>query len=353
MKTAVTALTKKGSELAVRIGKETSAKVFIKPEFIAKAQVLDNNPDIAAIDGNFTDFAGSLLENYDAVIFIMACGIVVRAIAPFIRSKAVDPAVVVMDEKGQYAISLLSGHLGGANALAETLAGITGGKPVITTATDVNGVLAFDLFAQQNDLAIENIDDLKHISSALVNGGIVGLYSELGITGELPENVKLLENLSEEAIKTVVAVSNRTLEFPQDSKILCLRPRNLILGLGCKRGTSKESIRRAVESFMQLNKISRRSIKCIATADIKKDEQGISDYCSEQGLELRIINREEIKKVEHIYSASDFVRSSTGVSSIAEPSAVLAGANARLICKKTAYNGITLALAEEEKELYI
>jgi cobalt-precorrin 5A hydrolase len=132
---------------------------------------------------------------------------------------------------------------------------------------------------------------------------------------------------------------------------LILRPRNLILGIGCRRGVSKERIANAVSEFLEYNRKSRLSVKCLATIELKRDEQGIIGFCNETGLPLNILPEEFIAANEGQFEASPFVREKVGVSSVAEPCAVLSGKNARLICGKTKYDGITLALAEEEKVL--
>lgn len=350
MKTAVIALTKKGSKLAVKLGQELYADIYIKKEFIEK----DAAPkSIFPLNIDFMKHVGDIFNSYQGVVFIMACGIAVRAIAPHLKDKRTDPAVVVLDEKGCFVISLLSGHLGGANRLAGEIAIKTGGTSVITTSTDVNDVLAFDLFAKRNDCIIENFEMLKFISSELVNGGCVGLASGCIVSGQLPNNIINIEEVEKTSCKYSVLISNNTFEAKNSCEILILRPRNLILGIGCKKGTSKEQISIAVDDFMEKNKKSLLSLKHISTIDLKSNEAGLLGFCGERGLELKIVIREDIKRVESNYTGSDFVKTNIGVASVAEPCAVLSGENAKLVCKKTVYNGITLALSEEEKVLYI
>lgn len=353
MKAAIIALTRGGSLLALNVGRKIKAHIYLKVEFIEND--MDSYEDIFKIEENLSQLIGKIFNKYDAIVFIMASGIVVRTIASYIVSKTKDPAVVVMDEKGQNVISLLSGHIGGANHLSKIIAKITGGNPVITTATDVNDVLAFDMFALYNNCEIENIESLKYISAKLVNGGKVGLYTDYAINGSIPCNIAVYDM---ETFKTkkdedcCVVLTNRTDLNIQDKNVLILRPKNLVLGLGCKRGTSKENIRAAVYDFMKVNKRSIDSVRCIATIDLKQDENGLVEFCKEMGIFLEIIPRIDIEKIEGSFKGSDFVKEKTGVSGVAEPCACLSSGG-KLICKKTVYKGITLALAEEEKVLYI
>ncbi len=351
MKTAVVALTKRGAQLAGNIGLELSADIYVKQEFTGEAY--RNGASVKAVNDNFTGFVGTLFSTYDALVFVMACGIVVRSIAPYIRSKTTDPAVVVMDEMGKYAISLLSGHVGGANRLAARVAELAGGLPVITTATDVNGVTAFDVFASENNCAIENMGDLKYISGELVNGGVVALYSNHAFKGDMPSNIIPYGDEGFDRCRYVVAVaSDRDIRLTCE-KLLVIRPKSLILGIGCRKGIAVEQLATAVEDFMVMNNKSILSIKCAATIDLKENEEGIKSFCSRYGIPLRIISRESIKAAGGDFTHSDFVQSNVGVGSVSEPCAVLGGHNTALICKKTVYKGITLALAEEEKVFYL
>jgi cobalt-precorrin 5A hydrolase len=354
MKIAVLALTRNGSELALKLAEKLDANVFIKPEF--EKECTNGIKNVFPIESTLSMLVEKIFNEYDALIFIMACGIVVRTIAPFIKSKSSDPAVIVMDEKGKHVISLLSGHLGGANLIAMEIAKKTGGTAVITTSTDVNGVISFDVFAVENNCYIENIENLKYISTELVNGRKIVLFTDCKLKGSIPENIKPIFDISaqeHETLKYWVILSNRTDMFMEGRTVLLLRPKNLILGIGCKRDTTKEQIQKAVKEFLLMNKKSINSIKCLATIDLKKDEKGLLEFCSETGLELRIIPRTEIESIEGNYTCSEFVKEKVGVASVAEPCSVLGSKNGRLICKKTAYQGITLALTEEENEYSI
>jgi cobalt-precorrin 5A hydrolase len=354
MNAAVIALTPKAAELAMQVSIQLNAHAFIKPQLLTQ-EVLKaaRNYDISEIKGDFTTFVGYLFRHYEALVFIMACGIVVRSIAPYIRDKSSDPAVIVMDEKCRYAISLLSGHIGGANRLALHLAEKTGAIPVITTATDINEIISFDVFAVDNDCEIENIKELKFISSGLLRGEAAEVYSEYSLQGNFPSCIRMYNPGRRDCCNNMVVLSNRTDIQALGARTLYIRPRNLVLGVGCKRGTSKEAIREAVKDFMNSNKRSMLSLKCVATIDLKKDEKGILEFCSDSRLELKIVPREDIAKIEDAFQGSEFVKQNVGVASVAEPCAILACKNGTLVCTKKAYSGITLALSEEEREYFI
>lgn len=347
MKIAAIALTKNGIELAGRIGRVLEADIYVKNEYMDKVIM---NGELVMIHPFSADFKGLIKKiffEYDALIFVMACGIAVRSIAPYIKNKKTDPAVVVVDELGRFSISLLSGHIGGANRLTGRVASILGGIPVITTATDINGVIAFDELAADNHCAIENIGNLKYISAELVNGGKVSLFYDCKLNGMLPANI--LPYNHESPCKLVVALSNCAHIPVEGDRILYIRPKNLVLGIGCKKGKSKQEIQEAIEEFLEKNNKSMLSIGCIASIDLKASEKGILDFCSERGIPFKTYSAEEIRRIEHRFQQSEFVKKTTGAGSVAEACAVLACTNSTVICGKTVYDGITLALAEEEK----
>lgn len=347
MKTAVLALTKNGMELAGKIGQSLNADIYVKNEMFDKVIVNGQIVLMHPFAASFEDLIRKVLFEYDALICIMACGIVVRSIAPYLKNKQSDPAVVVVDELGRFAISLLSGHIGGANRLAAKVADIIGGIPVITTSTDVNGVIAFDELAVMNDCVIENIGDLKYISTELVNGGKVCLLSDCKLSGVLPANI--IPYHSEHQCRAAVILSNMLKTTVIAEKVLYLRPKNLILGIGCKKGKSRQEIQEAVMDFLAKSGKSLLSVRCIASIDLKAGEKGINEFSEETGIPFKTFSADEIQGVEHRFSASEFVRKTTGVGSVAEACAMLAGSRPKLICPKTVYSGITLALAEEEK----
>ncbi len=357
MKTAIIALTRCGAELALKIAYAMDTDVYIKNNDINKNGFINRyvlNGKMILVHPFTTGFkkmVEKIFAKYEGLVFIMACGIVVRSIAPYLKGKSEDPAVVVVDEMGRFAISLLSGHMGGANKLAGEISAVAGAVPVITTATDIHNVIAFDIFACENDCVIENTGCLKHISSELVNGGKVSLYSDCNLRGILPGNVLPYEK--GQKCKRAVVLSNREDVPVAAEKVLLLRPKNLIMGIGCKKGKSRDEIEAAVMDFLKREKRSILSVRRIASIDLKSKEPGIVDFCLGKGIEFVTYRAEKIKLAAEKFSNSEFVKKVTGVGNVAESCAVIAGEKAKLVCPKTIYSGITLALAEEERSYYI
>lgn len=178
---------------------------------------------------NIYALTGNLMKEYDALIFIGAAGIAVRAIAPYIKSKDTDPAVIVCDEMGKFVIPVLSGHIGGANRLACELAEKINAQPVITTATDINKVWAVDSWASENGFYIENIKNIKYISSALLRKESVGLDSDFKINGPLPENISF------GSFENGVVISPFLKKTFKNT--LNIVPKCIFLGIGCRKDT--------------------------------------------------------------------------------------------------------------------
>jgi cobalt-precorrin 5A hydrolase len=347
MKSAVIALTGNGMALAGKISAGLNAVAFCPAALLENGGWDHLRPAPQPIDGSFHEWVGRIFREYEALIFVMACGIVVRSIAPYLKDKFADPAVLVADEKGNFIISLLSGHWGGANELARDLARLTGGQAVLTTATDVNGLIAFDVFARKHSCVMENGKVLKRISGMLVNGDRITLFTDCRLEGPLPPY--LLRGKEGDRGKGAVVLSNSTAWQPQFETVLYLRPRNLILGIGCKKGISQAVLAAAIADFLGRNRKSPLAVKQLTSISLKAEEAGILEYSREKGLPYRTLSVEQIKAVEDQFSFSPFVKRAVGVGGVAEACAVLGGENARLIIAKTVYPGLTLALAEEER----
>lgn len=317
---------------------------------------------------NFKENLRTGFGRYDSLICIMATGIVVRILAPLIVHKTSDPAVVVLDQKGKYAISLLSGHLGGANDLAREMAAISGGEAVITTATDVAGELSFDTFAKKHDMAIENIGQLKHISSALLSGKKVNVFTDKNAAELYPELAKeqkrgmiailplseffktyaIESNIPAVVIDERLFVSNSTV--PQAAPVLYLRPRTICAGIGCKRNMEQKPIEEALLQTLKEEGIHPLSLKCIATIPLKSDEPGIIGTAANLNVPLQIIPTEEIENLDISQlgiQTSEFVASQTGVLSVSTACSYLASSKGTILRDKAKYKGITIALSKE------
>lgn len=280
---------------------------------------------------------GEIWGEAESIVFIMACGIAVRAIAPFVKDKKDDPAVVALDEKGQNAISLLSGHLGGANRITMELAGLFNANPVISTATDLNGLYSIDLFASEKGFMIENPALLSKISARHLGEKKLSIHSDIEMN--FPPDY---EKTGPE--KADVIVSNRV----HPHKCLYLRPKNLIIGVGLNSGTSAEEIGASVRAVFKENGFSFDSIKLIATHEKKLSEPGLADFARESGIPLRGFMPQELNSVLNI-NESGAAKRALGVQGVAEPSAILASHNGRLLLQKVKRGNITLAVAESNE----
>ncbi|MFZ3121845.1 MAG: cobalamin biosynthesis protein [Thermodesulfovibrionales bacterium] len=303
------------------------------------------------------------------LIFIMASGIVVRTIAPLIKDKKTDPAVVVLDEKGRFVISLLSGHLGGANEIARKIAEFIGGEAVITTASDVNNVASIDLWAEENNLVIEDWNLLPRIATRLLNNGALKIYSEVDIDlsddflkVSEPELSDVLITSKQKIDSNVIPVQTgiqkkKTKEldsrFRRNDKkqTICklyLRPKNLIIGIGCNRGTSADEIEDAVKRALAEKKLSFLSIHSVATIDIKADEKGLNEFVREYGFPIKTFTADELNKIssESGVRSSEIVFKATGAYAVAEPAALLASGTDKLLVRKQKIGNVTVAVSE-------
>lgn len=280
----------------------------------------------------------SIFTQFDAIIFLSACGIAVRMIAPHICSKQTDPAVLVIDHTGKFVIPLLSGHLGGANALAGKIAAQIGAIPVITTATDIGGKFSPDSFAAANQLRCIEPDAAKEIAAAVLRGEKIGFRSMLPCPA-------LPEPLTDQSTPRCGIVVGHDLQIQPFSITLHLVPKNLVLGIGCKKGTPSEAIEHAVYAAADAAKIDIQSICAAASIDLKANETGILQFCNSHSIPFYTYPASELMQVSGNFSASDFVRNVTGADNICERSAVLCSGG-HLILKKTALHGVTAAIAE-------
>lgn len=286
-------------------------------------------------------FYGDLFSWADALVFVGSCGIAVREIAPHVRDKRTDPAVVCIDELEHFVIPLLSGHIGGANEMASRIAYHLGATPVITTATDINNRFSVDAWAARNGFVIDNIHRAKTVSAAILERD-VPLFCDFSITTNLPNGV-VLGDCGELGI--YVSYRKRT-PFEQTLRLI---PKVLHVGIGCRRGTSVSAIHEAVKEVLDKNELDHKAIKCIASIDLKEDEEGLLKYCEDNGLTPIFYSSAELLEVPGEFTPSAFVQSVTGVDNVCERAALM-GAD-KLIVKKTALNGVTVAVAAEKLEV--
>ncbi|HEX3032653.1 MAG TPA: cobalamin biosynthesis protein, partial [Bacillota bacterium] len=334
MRLAVVALTREGSKLGQRIaalplgGPGAMPDLYLPTRFATSGAIAFQEP--------LRDLTVKLLEKYQGIIFIMALGIVVRMIAPCLKDKRYDPAILCADEDGRFIISVAAGHLGGANDLSVRLAEYLAATPVITSATDVRGRVAFDVLARDRGLALDTIEQVKLLNAAVVNGERIGFFTDispeaLGIDTQsrLWEGVEVMD-LDQLALKgdgfpnlvlvTSLASAANRVRARADVPVLYLRPRRIIAGIGCRRGVSAEAVIEALrEAFLEAGR-SIHSLKKLASVDIKADEQGLLAAAVALQVPIEFFSGQRLSELlveQPDLTQSEFVKSQIGVAVVA------------------------------------
>lgn len=284
-----------------------------------------------------------LFHRMDALVFICASGIAVRAIAPHIRHKTADPAVLVMDDAGRFVIPLLSGHFGGANALAVRLADVLGAVPAVTTATDSGGAFSPDCYAIKHHLALTDLTAAKIIAAAVLDGERVGFASDFPAFST-PDGL-----VSATDCRTGICITENIQKTPFPVT-LRLIPQNLVVGIGCKKNTAEEVITRRVKTVLTSSGFVPACIRTVTSIDLKAHEPGLLAFCRKHRVPLVTYTAGELMRVQGKFTSSDFVRQMTGADNVCERSAVLYGGE--LVIRKTAGEGVTVACTRLKGDLY-
>lgn len=327
-KIGIITVTKKGIELAKKI-KNLYLKNYNKDIVIFTLEKFSDK-ETEIIEISIKDTLKNIFQKYFGFIFITATGIAVRSIVSFIESKDIDPCVLVVDENGNFVIPILSGHLGGGNNLTKEISSILNSIPVLTTSSDISGKIAVDTIAMKINGKLESLESAKKVTSLIVAGEKI--------------EIKVPENISDENPKGIIIISNQ-----KNIEITQIFPKNISIGIGCKRGTSKDKIIFAIKNSLEKYNISEKSLKILGTIDIKKDEVGIIEASKYFNINLKIISKDEIKKVENKFKKSEFVEKTLGIGSVSGPCAMLAsGKKGEIIAEKIKYDGITISIFQEE-----
>ncbi len=334
---AIYALTAAGAETARRLRAGLGRGALFLPRRLAGAGEVPFARLTEALTGNWGRFSGHVL--------FCAAGIAVRAAAGLIRSKAQDPAVVVVDQRGDYAVSLLSGHLGGANALARRVAEALGGRAVITTATDIEGLPSLEMVAAEADLEVENLTALAGVSRRLLDGRTVPVFDPEErllprLAGDWPGLFESVERLSPG--RPGVLVGWRT--SPADPAWLVLRPACLAVGVGCNRNTGTEEIAAFIEIVFAEHDLAPAAIGVLASASAKRDEAGLLEAARRLGREVVFFENDRLNSVA-APNPSAAVERHMGVESVCEAAAILAAGRGRLIVEKQKRGNVTVAVA--------
>lgn len=341
---AVLSVTRQGVALARRLEAALPAKLTC----YVTAKYAEGAPNhYVRFEGAMQPVVDAAWAKHEALIFIGAAGIAVRMIAPHVIDKRSDPGVVVMDIQGKFAIALCSGHLGGANELCHQIAEAVGAIPVVTTGTDVTGTLAPDVLAKQIGADVENWDALKVVSGALVDGQRVGVLVEPGVqTPDLAQyrsrNVCVTDTL--DGFAAGVGVTHRVIHT--DTPTIWLRPRTLVVGVGCNRGTGEAEIAEVVDGVLAEHGLAVKSVRNLATFALKADEPGLLAFAAVRGLRVESFDADAINAAPDYPGKSDTVLRHVGVYGVSEPAALLSAGATRLLVEKQKRGNVTVAVAK-------
>ncbi|MEC0183641.1 cobalamin biosynthesis protein [Paenibacillus peoriae] len=352
---AAVAITKHGVEMARHLGASfPGTDVYYMSKF---ERGDEQERGIQLFEGSVKLILPDLFKRYNGIIVFISLGAVVRMIAPILVDKKVDPAVVVIDDRGEHVISVLSGHLGGANELTRHVAAVLGARAVITTASDVQGTIPVDMLGRELGWVVDSFDKATPVSAAVVNEEPVALIQETGERNwwrydkPVPAHIKIYSSMAEasqEPFNAALVISDRLLGPEEEERFLSngvlYRPKSLVLGMGCNRGTAEEELEAGVLSTLQELRLSVKSVRNIATIDLKKDEEGLLALCAKYGWELVTYTPSELNTVQ-LPNPSETVYKYTGAYGVSEPSALLSsGADHWLLEKKKSGN-MTLSIA--------
>ncbi len=350
---AIVAITKRGVELARRLKLLLSnAHLYLPQRWSDK--VTDSEQ---AFSSPVKEVVGQVFRQYRHLVLIMATGIAVRLLADRLEDKHHDPGVVVVDDSGAFAISLLSGHEGGANEMTRKVAAALGALPVITTASETSGTISVDLLGKEFGWEIEDEANVTRVSASVVNGEPVGVYQDAGERNWWPESTPLPDNViifnSLEALRqshprAAVIITDRVLDrvalLPRDTVVY--RSKSLVIGIGCHRGTTCSQIEAAVTTLFATHGLATKSIRNIATIDRRQDAAGLLEFAQKHRLPVEYFNQETLRRTDFPSAPSPAALKYTGTPAVCESAAILSSGNASLIVPKTGFaRTVTVAVA--------
>ncbi len=346
-KIATVAITKHGIEIARRIKqKMPEAKIYVP------AKHNDGGDDIIWFTEQSTELIGKLFTNYDSLICIFSLGAVIRMLAPHLRDKKSDPAVLVIDDRANYVISTLSGHLGGANALTRLVASFLDAKPVITTAADVNDTIAVDLVGREFGWTIDNFENVTKVSAFMVNEERIAIYQDSGQRnwwqGLLPGNVTIvdrIEKIKSQEYKAALIITDRLLSDEEIiSKSVIYRPKTLVVGIGLHWDTSKETIESGISNVLKENGLSFQSIRNIASINRKAKIKGLEEFSKQYNIPSEIYEKDELASVD-VPNPSPTVQKFEGTPSVSEAASLLSSKGKLIVPKQKLPPNLTVAVS--------
>ncbi|AJG99784.1 cobalamin biosynthesis protein CbiG [Clostridium beijerinckii] len=338
----------KGKEIALKLKESLNGRLYIKENNSLQNQInsgkLEINIFIYGEDFSLKTITKEAMNNSEGIIFISSTGIAVRAIAPFLEGKDKDPGIVVVDLSCKYAINILSGHLGGGNELTYKVSEILNSMPIITTASDNLGLIAPDILAKENNLIIEDLKKAKYIAALLIDKKIIGIKDDYNII-KISNGYEKIQCLREDCIwitHCLKSINNEDVEKTDYSRILRLIKKDIVLGVGCRKGTTYEKLYDFVNANLIKYNLDIRAVSAIVSVDIKANEEGIIELAERINCPFKTFSKDEIKTVQDKYDKSEFVFKTLGITGVCEPSVDLAGAE--VVISKIKHEGMTLAI---------
>jgi len=344
-KVSILAITKNGIKIGIELKKH-----FPNWEIFAPSKFSDSNKEIAWYSDSTSEKIVELFKNNDAIICLFSLGAVIRLIAPYLKDKKTDPAVIVIDDKTSFVISVLSGHLGGANELTQTIAQKLNATPVVTTAAEVNKTIAVDLVGREFGWKIEDDSTVTKISAFMVNEEKIGIFQDAGKRNwmkEFPKNVKIyqsLEEMEKSDSKGFLIISDKVLEGDFLKNSVVYRPPSLVVGIGLHWDTSKENIKEGLDFCLQKFKLSEKSISKLVSIKKPEDVKGLVDIGKEMRITVEYVNREDLAGVS-TPNPSDTVKAFEGTASVSEAAAIKVSGGKLIVEKQKFPPNLTIAIA--------
>lgn len=350
---AIIAITKNGIEMA-----QSLKERFPQWEIFVPSKFSDTNPKINWFEDSTALKVGELFKKYDALVCIFSLGAVIRLISPHMKDKKTDPAVVVIDDTGKFVISTLSGHLGGANKLAEEIAALLGATSVITTAADVNKTIAVDLVGKEFGWVIDDDSTVTRVSALMVNEEKIGVFQDAGERDwwlpkrELPQNVQLYQEfkeLTESECKGFLVITDRIIENKQIlDRSVVYRPKTLVVGVGFHWNTTKETIREGLYFCLSKFKLSPKSVAKFATIKKESHVTGLHDLAEEMKIPIDYFERQELSTIT-IPNPSEVVQTFEGTPSVSEAAALKSSGGLLIVEKQKFPPNLTIAIARRTR----
>lgn len=346
-KVAIVCITKNGINISKRIKEKIpSASIY------AQSKHKDSSDGIIWFEKNTKIMIEEIFKEYESIICIFSLGAVIRLISNLLKDKKTDPAVIVIDDKANFVISALSGHLGGANSLTKSIADILNSTPVITTAADVNETIAVDLLGSEFKWRIENFENVTKASAYMVNEEKIGVYQDTGETKwwnkELPKNVSIVKDIDElrsDDFKAGLIISDKIITDPLlVNKSVIYRPKSLVVGLGFHWDTTQKEIEDGILKVLKENGLSFLSIRNLSTINRGKSPASLGSFSDKHGIPLEFYDKERLDKIM-VPNPSDVVKKYEGTSSVSEASSILSSGGELIVTKQKFPPNLTVAVS--------